>query len=109
MTRLYIVAGLIAVCASIALGGGQAAGQAPAPTLVSTQPCFSPATGSVLTGEGWTPNGTVHLTGTYASGEPALDLDLTADSAGRIRFESRVPGDRAVTDTIRVTAEDRTR
>ena len=91
------------------MADGQAEGQAPAPTLVSTMPCFSLASGSELTGEGWTPNGIVHLSGTYASGEPALDLDLTADGAGKIRFTSAVPNDAARTKTIRVTAEDRAR
>ena len=106
MSCMRGIVGLFALCGGIALVGAQAEGQMSAPTLVSSRPCFSPVTGSELTGEGWTPNGTVHLSGTYSSGEPALDLDVVADSAGRIRFTSRVPDDEAVTSSIRVTAED---
>jgi hypothetical protein len=93
----------------LGVGASDPAAAALAPTLVPAQPCFSPATNSELTGEGWTPGGTVHLTGTYGSGGPALDLDVTADSSGRIRFESEVPDDAAVTRAVRVTAEDVTR
>ena len=107
LTSVVLV--LFAPCVGPTVAGGQAEVQAPAPTLVSALPCFSAATGSELTGEGWTPNGTVHLRGTYASGEPALDLDLTADAEGRIRFTSAVPNDTARTKTIRVIAEDRAR
>jgi hypothetical protein len=94
----------------LSVGASEPAAAAPVtPTLVPALPCFSPATNSELTGEGWTPGGTVHLTGTYGSGSPALDEDLTADSGGRIHFDSAVPNDAAITRAVRVTAEDVTR
>ena len=81
----------------------------PSPTLVSSQPCFSPVADAELTGEGWTPGGKVHLGATYASGETALDLELVADGNGRISFGAAVPDDAAVTRKVHAEADDLTR
>lgn len=102
-------AGSVGVILAAAALPASAQSPPPAPTLVTARPCFSPVTGSQLTGEGWTPGGTVHLSGTYGSGETALDLDLKADGEGRIRFSSDVPDDVIDTRSVRATAEDLTR
>jgi hypothetical protein len=86
---------------ALALAGAQA------PTLVSPSPCVSAATGSVLTGTGWTPNGQVRLTGHYVDdGSPALDHTVQADAEGRITFTSGVPNDDARRLRVRITAQD---
>jgi len=84
----------------------QAQTPAPAPTLASSRPCFSPATGAELTGAGWTPGGKVQLSATYSSGATALDVELVADGNGRITFDSAVPDSAAVTDILHATADD---
>jgi hypothetical protein len=81
--------------------------QAPAPTLESSLPCVSPATGAQLTGTGWTPSGQVRLRGRYlANGSEALDHTVTADVNGRIEFSSGLPDDDARRWKVEVTAED---
>lgn len=109
--QLHRIVVVVGATSAIAAAAWPAEAQTPptTPTLVAALPCFSPSSGSKLTGEGWTPGGKVHLSGTYGSGEPALDHDLTADDAGRITLLSRVPDDDLSTSNVTVTAEDMTR
>ena len=80
---------------------------AQAPTLETSSPCASSATGVQLTGTGWTPSGQVRLRGRYvASGADALDHTVTADVNGRIEFSSGLPNSDARRWRVEVTAED---
>jgi hypothetical protein len=89
--------------AALALAGAQA----PAPTLESSLPCFSAATGAQLTGTGYTPNGQVRLLGQYVSdARQALDQTVTADVNGRIEFSSGLANETARRLRVEVTAED---
>lgn len=89
---------------AVSLAGPASAAAAPA--LELDRPCYAQFTTIGMTGSGFTPGGSVEITGTYPDGELAGRFELTASQAGTITSIDDTPEIQDARSALTISARD---